>query len=263
MGESRKKYTSSDTVANRIMAERLKELRKDNGYTQKELAEELNKYIDVPDVYQTSNISSWELGHRPRIQALHHIAGFYRCSIEYLLGKTDDRYLQTGNSEKKQPSTDMLRPIRKRDLCYFDGEPVWIESDEMTQKGCWGLVNCVDKTITLSDGTSILISQIPFKLYMRPLPFTLSMTAVRSTPLILEKAKEIGERGQVWIELISKYREAKNAYRGWYRYCEESQSFSKICSGLVLPASGYDIAFVAFEDPISIIGDDEYNTELE
>ena len=62
---------------------RLKELRIERGYTQKELAEGIQTTAD--------SIYSWEKGRsEPSIETLVKLADFFECSIDYLTGREDD-----------------------------------------------------------------------------------------------------------------------------------------------------------------------------
>lgn len=63
--------------------ERLKQLRKENGLTQTELAKKLN-------IGQTT-IAAYENGtHDPQIFSLIAYANFFNCSVDYLLGREED-----------------------------------------------------------------------------------------------------------------------------------------------------------------------------
>ena len=62
--------------------ERLKELRKDNNLTQKELAIKLGK--------SRTSVYEWETnGHEPDYDTLIQLARFLKVSVDYLLGNTD------------------------------------------------------------------------------------------------------------------------------------------------------------------------------
>ena len=62
---------------------RLKELRIEGGYTQKQLAEAIQTTAD--------SIYSWEKGRsQPSLEMLCRIADFFECSIDYLTGREDD-----------------------------------------------------------------------------------------------------------------------------------------------------------------------------
>lgn len=64
--------------------ERLTRLREEKGYTGTYVAEQIG--VD------TSNISKWELGSRdnPTSTVLIKLSDFFNCSIDYLLGRTED-----------------------------------------------------------------------------------------------------------------------------------------------------------------------------
>lgn len=66
-----------------ILAQRLRECRKKNDWTQWEVA----VYSDITErAYQ-----NYELGRRePKVVILMRIARFYKVSIDYLVGLTDD-----------------------------------------------------------------------------------------------------------------------------------------------------------------------------
>lgn len=66
-------------------AARLKQLRREKGLTQSELAANL-------DVSRAC-IANWENGERlPEVSAITTIAKFFKVSIDYICGKSDERY---------------------------------------------------------------------------------------------------------------------------------------------------------------------------
>jgi transcriptional regulator with XRE-family HTH domain len=67
------------------MENKFKELRKEKGYTQKELSE-------ILEINQTT-VSHWEIGNSlPDTRTLLKLSELYDVSIDYLLGKTDYYY---------------------------------------------------------------------------------------------------------------------------------------------------------------------------
>ena len=67
-----------------VVGERLKELRLEAGFTQKQLSIELNGKIDQ------SSIARWELGVRiPLLDAAMILAEFFGVSLDYLCGLED------------------------------------------------------------------------------------------------------------------------------------------------------------------------------
>jgi transcriptional regulator with XRE-family HTH domain len=66
----------------RIFSQRIKELRKENGYTQRELATKLE--------LTNSTVCDWETGRsEPDLETLKKIAQLFSVSTDYLLGLSD------------------------------------------------------------------------------------------------------------------------------------------------------------------------------
>lgn len=66
----------------KIFCERLKELRKEENLTQKELADKLNT--------TNSSVCDWECGRtEPDLSTLVKIADYFDVCADYLLGRTD------------------------------------------------------------------------------------------------------------------------------------------------------------------------------
>ena len=68
----------------KILSSRLKALRKEKGYTQGQVA----IYCDITEkTYQNYELMTRE----PKIEILIRIADFYKVSLDYLVGRTDNR----------------------------------------------------------------------------------------------------------------------------------------------------------------------------
>ena len=69
----------------KCFAQRLRELRKENGITQAGLAERMN-------VSRTC-IANWESSERiPEVAAITYLAKLFKVPVDYLCGRTDERY---------------------------------------------------------------------------------------------------------------------------------------------------------------------------
>ena len=67
-----------------IIATRLKELRKEKGYTQNQVA----IYCDITEkAYQNYELQTRE----PKIEILIRIADFFEVSLDYLVGRTNEK----------------------------------------------------------------------------------------------------------------------------------------------------------------------------
>ena len=66
-----------------ILAKRLRDCRRKNGYTQREVA----IYCDITEkAYQNYEVARQE----PKLSIITRIAVFYKVSLDYLVGLTDD-----------------------------------------------------------------------------------------------------------------------------------------------------------------------------
>lgn len=94
-----------------MLGERLSELRKDKGLTQKEFAAVLN--VSEP------TISAWERNiYRPDDEMKIQLARFFDVTIDYLLGLTDERAGNQGNLSEMIYFSD-LSPSAKEELETF------------------------------------------------------------------------------------------------------------------------------------------------
>lgn len=83
----------------------LKELRKENGYTQSELSKLINS--------STSKIAMWETGKRDPVKDdLLVLSELFNVSTDYLLGKTDNRNIET----KKEINATTIAAHRLGDI---------------------------------------------------------------------------------------------------------------------------------------------------
>lgn len=80
----------------KILSQRLRDCRKKGDYTQREVS----IYCDLTEkAYQ-----NYELGtHEPKLSIIMRIAEFYKVSIDYLVGLTDD---PTPYKRKKDPPAE-------------------------------------------------------------------------------------------------------------------------------------------------------------
>ena len=109
-----------------MFSERLKELRKNTGYTQKEIAEHIGT--------SQPSYQNWEKGTRqPSRNTIQKIANFFNVSTDYLLGKTDfpdldlevdiDNAIDNSVAYDGTPITDNDREIIKNFLKdYFSNK---------------------------------------------------------------------------------------------------------------------------------------------
>lgn len=101
-----------------MFGKRLKELRKEKGLTQKELAEKLNR--------STSTIGMCETEKRePSADLLSDCAKFFEVTTDYLLGLTNQKYFKAEDTisfhTKKNITDKDLKMLRNIVDAYIDG----------------------------------------------------------------------------------------------------------------------------------------------
>ena len=76
-----------------MFSERLKELRKEKNLTQSQLSKELNVSLGA--------IGNWETGNRtPDVNTLSFIANYFGVTVDYLVGKTEQKMPLVNNDEE-------------------------------------------------------------------------------------------------------------------------------------------------------------------
>jgi len=79
-----------------MLHKRLKELRKELKLTQYEVSEKIN----IP----SSTYANWEQGTRaPDYEILIKIANIFNCTVDYLLGRTDNKNIEVLSGDKLPP----------------------------------------------------------------------------------------------------------------------------------------------------------------
>lgn len=106
-----------------MISQRLKELRKEKGITQKQFAE----------IFQVASgtIAMWEIGKRqPDIQMIDRIASYFGVSVDYLLGKTDIKNPLPRNMYPIEEGDFIVMPVLASVKAGYDGQAIVEYSDE-------------------------------------------------------------------------------------------------------------------------------------
>lgn len=99
------------------LATRLKELRKEKGYTLEQMANDLNT--------TKVTLSRYENGTRePKSETLNVLSDYFNVSIDYLFGKTDERTHHTKAPviDVKKAIDEIKNELENSDSLMFDGE---------------------------------------------------------------------------------------------------------------------------------------------
>ena len=106
-----------------MISQRLKELRKEKGITQKQFSE----------IFQVASgtIAMWEIGKRqPDIQMIDRIASYFDVSVDYLLGKTDIKNPLPRNMYPIEEVDFIVMPVLASVKAGYDGQAIVEYSDE-------------------------------------------------------------------------------------------------------------------------------------
>lgn len=99
------------------LAIRLKELRKEKGYTLEKMAQDLNT--------TKVTLSRYENGTRePKSETLNQLSDYFNVSIDYLFGKTDKRnvYIKDEVIDVKKALDKIKNDLENSSSLMFDGE---------------------------------------------------------------------------------------------------------------------------------------------
>ncbi len=107
---------------------RLKELRKENSLTQKQLAQKL--------LLTQASLSDWEIGKvQPSIEVLIKLADFFEVSIDFLVGRSDELdnvNVITNGAELSADEKTLLQCFDK--LSVFERESILIQVKALAGK---------------------------------------------------------------------------------------------------------------------------------
>lgn len=96
---------------------RLKELRKENNLTQTELGKKINVSASTIGMYEREN-------RKPTPETLNQIADYFEVTVDYLLGRTNQRYFKEEDTisfhAKKKISDKDVKTIKNIVDAYID-----------------------------------------------------------------------------------------------------------------------------------------------
>lgn len=87
-------------------AERLKQLRKENHFTQQQIADKIG--------VNQGSYANWENGKRePELSTVVELAGMFNCTIDYLLGTKDVNILEFDENDLKKMEPDEISEFKE------------------------------------------------------------------------------------------------------------------------------------------------------
>lgn len=103
-----------------VLGKRIGELRKKRGLTQRQLADKLQVSHGRISLYETGDRS-------PDPEMLKKLADFFGCSVDYLLGRTNDPNINIDE-------TDIKKILEKKEKAHWDGRELTIEEKKYLSK---------------------------------------------------------------------------------------------------------------------------------
>ena len=106
-------------------SEIIKDLRKSNGFSAKDLAEKIN--------FSNSIVYDWEKGRaQPNIETLQKLADVFECSIDYLVGREDDLGNVNVHGAELPPAEQEILSLF-RSLGPFEREAILIQMRALSE----------------------------------------------------------------------------------------------------------------------------------
>lgn len=233
-----------------IIAVRLANLRTEQKLTQTELASLLSEVLGRSFSFMV--VSSWETGRRtPAFDVLQALSNIYDCSLDYIVGNTDDRHgtaepkdvLDVNNNDFLKPEVKLLPEDILRNRC-FDGKPVFITFKNYAHPNQWALVNLKKNMFILSDNRMLKINTPSIDYVYTNVPTYESSCSINGNyPLDLSRLKK--RNGDFYVEMISSDKEVCAAYNGWYHNNEDRTCIINSV-GRALPYTGLGISYNAY-----------------
>lgn len=232
-----------------VFARHLKQIRENKGWTQNQLATEINNYLLNKELASTT-IAAYEQGARyPKLPTIVAIATLFKVSVDWLIGVNENMDIQAVKKGSVPSSpiehTDVIIP--RNEWYKYDKSPVYVVSsntDVPLFQPCWGILDYDNKRI-LSVVGIINIKDIGCNLYRyKPSEADKTDTVGRLSLSINELKKETGN---VWVEVLNTDSFTKGQYNGWYKSNENRSMLINISNGLTLPYNGIGISFRAYK----------------
>lgn len=239
------KYLQTDTIGIRIS-----NLRNEQNMKQSDLAATLSELLGRS--IQFTTVSSWETGRRkPAFDVIQKMSQLFGCSVDYILGNTDDR-----NGVAEEPETEKIDTsyfiraevkLKPSDILKnrnFDGRPVYITFKNYIHANQWALVNLKNEMLVLSDGRMLKIDAPSIEFIYTDIPTYESCCSINGNyPLDLVRLKK--KTGEFYVEMITPDKEISAAYNGWYKNDKDHTCIINSI-GRVLPYTGLGISYNAY-----------------
>jgi len=237
---------SMNTDQKEIFGKNLKKMRESIGFTQDQLAKEMNlRTGNQKPLVRAQTVSSWERGHIPNVAKLKVLTSILGVSVDYLTGiNKSDNSMPLNSFNLYQSCTR----IEKKDLLQFSFEPLYfvpyirntMDRDDMN--GMWGILSSESKYFVSVD------RKIPTE-SMNGIFFTLRPFPIKKV-ISLEEAKK---REKIYVMPEGIERKLMVCLRGWYFYDEEHKIFVKEDYSFCFSEEQYGARYFGYADVPDVI----------
>lgn len=243
------------THTNPLIAQRLTQLRKQNGYTQKDVLALLSDmtYETRKASLSPSVISQWEQGRRtPAPEMVKHLAKIYQVTTDYIMGadvgpqeksKTPLDYSTLRNMQPNGNIGHTATVIPRTELNLFDGLPVYIYFNSLQHSDQWGIVNYNKGILVLKNGNVDFSDPTIKKICTDRITYGGRITNCSNVPL--DYSRLLSCISTVWVEVTSPDEQLQSLYNGWYHHNENNTCLINAL-GLTLPYEGIQISYNAY-----------------
>lgn len=202
-----------------ILSQRLQELRKEKGISQKDLAEQLLPFIENKEKISTSAMCSWENGvKRPPYEVLVAFSDYYGVSTDYLLGRSS---IQSGTKDVGNINLEdnMIKITEEQLKENFANKPVYLIFKESTIPSRWGIYNKENDYFCCAE--NVVVNKPTIEYYVIAIE-SLGNSVDLTKRLSLDEAKKCD---RVWIEYENPNDELRIRFTGWYNVDVKSSIF--------------------------------------
>lgn len=223
-----------------ILHDRLADLRRKKGLTQRELAKKLSEYLGKDKGISPSAVCSWEVGaKKPPYDILLGFSTYYGVTVDYLLGASSKK-LESDNKEKFDINNYRIKISDEELKSGYHNRPVFLVFIDNLTENRWAIYDR-DSNCFSCIGNVIIENDPSITCYALSID-TLPLGLIPEKKLSLKEAQK---KEQVWIEYSNPSETLTIKFSGWYHVSKEKGAFID-STGFALPFDGFDICYSVY-----------------
>lgn len=233
---------SKNLLRDKIISEKVVELRTNKGWSQKEFGLKLTELSPKKNVVSQTSISMWENRERPiPMVYLTPLSQLFGVTEDYLLGLTDD---PQGDREDKTAEFYSKYEVHYWELYAYDKQPIYLDFGEtMKHENGWAIYNRAKGWFVFPD--DVVQAKALEGLGVKYFSIDVSRLSDSLTQRKTLGLDEVMKRDTVYIQMLSTDRYVRGLYDGWYRHNETRTALIN-SEGNVLPYNGLKKVYYAY-----------------